>query len=245
MSEQPIFVVGMPRSGTTLVEQVIASHPLVFGAGERAAFEEVVTAAVKPGEPGYPRMVPPMTADDIRTLGTEYLARLNRVVPNGQRFTDKMPGNFTFAGLIHLALPKAKIIHVRRNPPDTCLSIYATSFEQPPKYAHDLGELGRYYRTYERLMAHWREVLPDGVMLDVQYEDVVNDIEGQARRLLSFCGLPWDDACISFQNRKGAVRTASAYQVRQPLYRRSMERWRGYEKHLGPLLAALEYDVKA
>jgi hypothetical protein len=150
-----------------------------------------------------------------------------------------MPENYKYAGLIHLALPNAKIVHVQRNPLDSCLSIFATSFENPPKYAHDLGELGRYYRRYQQLMAHWRAVLPEGVMLDVRYEDVVEDIEGQARRLLAFCGLEWDDACLAFHKKSGTVRTASAFQVRQPIYRRSMERWRNYEKHLAPLIAAL------
>jgi tetratricopeptide (TPR) repeat protein len=220
-SEQPIFIVGMPRSGTTLVEQIIASHPLVFGAGEQTAFSISVSA------------------DEIRKVGSDYLARMNRIVPDRRRFTDKMPENYKYAGLIHLALPNAKIVHVQRNPLDSCLSIFATSFENPPKYAHDLGELGRYYRRYQQLMDHWRAVLPEGVMLDVRYEDVVDDIEGQARRLLAFCGLEWDDACLAFHKKSGTVRTASAYQVRQPLYRRSMERWRNYEKHLGPLIAAL------
>jgi tetratricopeptide (TPR) repeat protein len=220
-SDQPIFIIGMPRSGTTLVEQIIASHPLVFGAGEQTAFSASVTA------------------DEIRKVGSDYLARMNRIVPNQGRFTDKMPDNYNYAGLIHLALPNAKIVHVRRNPLDSCLSMFSTNFENPPKYAHDLGELGRYYRRYQQLMAHWRTVLPEDAMIDVRYEEVVDDIEGQARRLIAFCGLDWDDACLAFHKRVGTVRTASAFQVRQPIYRRSMERWRNYEKHLAPLIAAL------
>ncbi len=238
-SDRPLFVIGMPRSGTTLVEQIIASHPRVFGAGEQKAFEDALTALVRPGEPGYPAMVPPMTAAEIKALGADYLARMKAVVPDEQRFTDKLPANYYFVGLIHLALPSAKIVHVRRNPLDTCLSIFSINFSDPPVFAYDLGELGRYYCAYERLMAHWRQVLPEGVMLNVQYEDVVDDIENQAHRLISFCGLPWDDACLAFHRQEGAVRTASAYQVRQPLFRSSMERWRAYERHLGPLLEAL------
>jgi hypothetical protein len=211
----------MPRSGTTLVEQIISSHPLVFGAGEQTAFSASVTA------------------DEIRKVGSDYLARMNRIVPDRRRFTDKMPGNYDYSGLIHLALPNAKIVHVSRNPLDSCLSMFSTNFAKPPKYANDLGELGRYYRRYQQSMAHWRAVLPEGTMLDVQYEDVVDDIEAQARRLIAFCGLDWDDACLAFHKKSGAVRTASAYQVRQPIYRRSMERWRNYEKHLGPLIEAL------
>jgi tetratricopeptide (TPR) repeat protein len=239
VSNLPIFVVGMPRSGTTLVEQIIASHPHVFGAGEHKSFQDALTALVRSGQPGFPDMVPSMTGAEIKALGTDYLARMAGFVPGGQRFTDKLPANYFFVGLIHLALPNAKIVHVRRNPVDTCLSIFSIDFTDAPMFAYDLGELGRYYRAYEQLMAHWRQILPQGVMLDVQYEDVVDDIEGQARRMVSFCGLPWDDSCLAFQSEGGAVRTASAYQVRQPLFRSSVERWRAYEKHLGPLLAAL------
>jgi tetratricopeptide (TPR) repeat protein len=238
-SDRPIFVIGMPRSGTTLVEQIIASHPLVFGAGEHTAFQDALTALVRPGQPGFPDMVSPMSGADFKKLGADYLARMSRFTPEGRRFTDKLPANYHFAGLIHLALPNARIVHVRRSPPDTCLSIFSIDFIDAPKFGYDLGELGRYYRAYEQLVAHWRRVLPEGVMLDVQYEDVVEDLESQARRLTSFCGLPWDNACLAFQNKGGAVRTASAYQVRQPLYRSSVERWRAYEKHLAPLLEAL------
>jgi tetratricopeptide (TPR) repeat protein len=239
-SDRPIFVIGMPRSGTTLIEQILASHPRVFGAGEQKKFEDALTALVQPGQPGYPAMIPPTTAAQIKALGADYLSRMSALVPHDRRFTDKLPANSNYVGAIHLALPKARIVQVRRDPLDTCLSIFSINFTDPPAFAYDLGELGRYYRAYERLMDHWRQVLPEGVMLDVQYEDVVDDIEGQARRMLAFCGLPWDDACLAFHRQEGTVRTASAYQVRQPIYRQSLGRWRAYEKHLGPLLEALE-----
>jgi hypothetical protein len=180
-----------------------------------------------------------MSGAEIKELGADYLARMSRFVPNGQRYTDKLPANYNFAGLIHLALPNAKIVHVHRNPLDTCLSIFSIDFNDAPQFAYDLGELGRYYHAYEQLMAHWRRLLPESAMIDLQYENLVENFENEARRLLTFCNLPWDDACLAFQTKGGMVRTASAYQVRQPLYRSSVGRWRVYAKHLGPLLTAL------
>src|SRR5690606_38133506 len=137
---------------------------------------------------------------EIKKLGADYIARMSELVPDGQRFTDKLPANYYFAGLIHLALPNAKIVHVRRNPIDTCLSVFSIDFADAPQFAYELGELGRYYRAYERLMAHWRALLPESALLEVRYEDVVGDLDSEARRLISFCGLPWDDACLSFQS---------------------------------------------
>ncbi len=240
LSERPIFILGMPRSGTTLVEQILSSHPDVFGAGEQKAFGEAIASLVRPGQPGYPMMVPTMTADRWQALGAAYLSRMAKMVPDQRRFTDKLPGNFYYIGLIHLALPNARIVHVQRNPIDTCLSMFSIRFNEPMEYTYDLGELGRYYRAYGRLMDHWRRVLPEGAMLDVQYEDVVDDIESQARRMLDFCGLPWDDACLAFHENKRPVLTSSVYQVRQPLYRSSLGRWKAYADQLGPLLEALD-----
>jgi tetratricopeptide (TPR) repeat protein len=239
-SDRPIFIIGMPRSGTTLVEQILASHPEVFGAGEQKKFGEAVAALVQPGQSDYPSMVPAMTAQQLQALGAAYLSAMAALVPDDRRFTDKLLANYNYVGLIHLALPNARIINVQRNTLDTCLSIFSIDFDDPPGFAYDLGELGRFYRAYERLMAHWRAVLPEGAMLDVRYEDMVDDSEAQARRMLAFCGLPWDDACLAFHRQERVVRTASAYQVRQPIYRQSLGRWRAYEKHLGPLLEALE-----
>ena len=152
--------------------------------------------------------------------------------------SDKAPGNYERIGLIHLILPRARIIHCHRDAMDTCLSCFKTQFREGNAYSYDLTELGHYYRTYQRLMDHWRQVLP-GTVFDVRYEDVVEDLETVARRLVKFCGLPWDDACLSFHETDRPVQTASAAQVRKPIYTTSLGRWRRYENHLGPLLEAL------
>jgi hypothetical protein len=160
--------------------------------------------------------------------------------PEAARITDKMPGNFIFAGLIHLALPKATILHAVRDPIDTCLSCFAVHFTRGHPHTYDLAELGRYYRRYRSLMDHWRRVLPSGRIVDVRYEDLVADLEGAARRIIAHCGLPWDARCLDFHRTERPVRTASAPQVRRPIYGNSVGRWRRYEPFLGPLLAELE-----
>ena len=170
------------------------------------------------------------------------MAGIKALAPTADRITDKMPANFQFVGLIHLALPNAAIIHTRRNPVDTCLSCFSKLFAGEQRFAYDLGDLGRYYRAYERLMAHWRSVLPEGAMLEVDYEEVVADLEGQARRIIAHCGLDWNDACLEFHKTERAVRTASVMQVRQPIYSSSVGRWRPYTHLLAPLFEALEID---
>jgi hypothetical protein len=157
--------------------------------------------------------------------------------------TDKMPSNYYFAGLIHLALPNAKIIHTVRDALDTCVSCFSILFSVAQNHTYDLGELGRYYKRYERLMAYWRTVLPASRILDVSYEAVVADLEGQARRIIAHCGLPWDDRCLVFHKTDRPVRTASAIQVRQPIYKTAVGRWRVYEQYLGPLFSALEHGA--
>lgn len=159
--------------------------------------------------------------------------------PSGERVTDKMPSNYYFAGLIHLALPNAKIIHSVRNPVDTCISCFSKLFTAEQNHTYDLRELGRYYKRYETLMAHWRRVLPAKTILDMRYEDVVADLEKQARRIIEYCGLPWDDRCLSFHETERPVRTASATQVRQPIYTSAVGRSRVYEGQLEPLLRGL------
>jgi tetratricopeptide (TPR) repeat protein len=241
LSPRPIFVLGMPRSGTTLVEQILASHPVVHGAGELETLSEVTRAIRGPnGAPiPYPSFVRDLDQSVLTGIGTRYLAAVNKRSPNAERVTDKMPSNFYFIGLIHLALPNAKIIHTIRDPVDTCVSCFSKLFTHGQDFSYDLGELGRYYKRYEHLMAHWRGVLPEGRILDVQYEDVVEDLETQARRILAHCELPWDDRCLSFHETERPVRTASVMQVRQPIYKSAVGRWRDYEEFLGPLLEAL------
>ncbi|MFA6283338.1 MAG: sulfotransferase [Desulfurivibrionaceae bacterium] len=238
-SDLPIFVLGMPRSGTTLTEQIIASHPLVHGAGE---LPDLLALAAKPKEggiDGYPLSLAGITKQELKELGQRYVDGLKARQPEAKHITDKMPANFNCIGLIHLMLPNAKIIHVKRNPVDTCLSGFTRLFNKSQYHSYDLAEIGRYYRNYAILMEHWRKVLPAGSFYEVQYENMVADHESEARALLAYCNLPWDDACLDFHKTKRNIRTASVTQVRQPIYTSSVERWRKYEAHLGPLLAAL------
>ncbi len=240
-SATPVFIVGMPRSGTTLVEQILASHPRVYGAGEIPIFERTMNGfrTSSAALPPFPHAAASLTGEQLRQLGRRYLRGVRAAAPGADRITDKMPANFRFVGPIHLALPKARIIHVRRDPIDTCISCFSIQFTGYQPHTHDLGELGRYYSAYERLMAHWRAVLPAGVMLEVQYEELIADFAAQAQRIVEHCGLAWDDACLSFHETQRPVQTASAIQVRRPLYRSSIGRWRPYAQHLGPLLQAL------
>jgi hypothetical protein len=179
-----------------------------------------------------------LSREDIAAVGRAYVGRLSRRAA-AERITDKMPSNFYFVGLIHLALPGAKIIHTNRNAADTCLSCFTKLFAGEQNQTYDLGELGRFYSAYHQLNAHLRAVLPAGAILDVQYDDVVADTESQARRILDYCGLEWDSRVLDFHRTERQVKTASATQVRKPIYGSSVARWRNYERHLGPLLAEL------
>jgi tetratricopeptide (TPR) repeat protein len=238
-STVPVFIVGMPRSGSTLVAQILASHPSVFAAGELDDFDSSIASLRDCLHVPFPELAETMSGEDFRQLGVSYIDAIRARSPEAARIIDKMPANFRFVGLIHLALPHARIIHTRRDPLDTCLSCFSTPFKGDHPHNYDLGELGRYYRAYQSLMQHWRHVLPKGVMLEVQYEDVVDDLEGQARRLVAHCALDWDDACLSFHETQRPVRTASVTQVRQPIYRSAVGRARVYGELLGPLKDAL------
>jgi tetratricopeptide (TPR) repeat protein len=244
-SERPVFVVGMPRSGTTLVEQIVASHPAVFGAGELITMREIVSSLASQAvenEP-YPRCVKTLDRDSATTLARYYQAHSERYAGSGvSRVVDKTPSNFLHLGLIALLFPNARIIHCRRSPLDTCLSMYFHNFADVTEAAYDLSDMGSYYRQYERLMEHWRTVLPLK-MLDVQYEHLVLTFDEVAHQLVDFLGLPWNEHCLTYYRNPRSVSTSSSWQVRQPVYSSSVDRWRNYEKHLGPLMQSLAKDV--
>jgi tetratricopeptide (TPR) repeat protein len=233
-SARSVFVVGMPRSGTSLAEQILASHPAIFGAGELPFWNSAASNESHPrsGEPSgdiYPR------------LAADYLRLLEKLSSGAQRVVDKMPANFLSLGLIHEALPNARIIHMRRNPIDTCLSIYFQHFKSAHSYADDLDDLVHYYSEYSRLVKHWRDALPEDVILDVPYESLIDDQEGWSRKMLQFVGMPWEPCCLDFHRAERSVMTASNWQVRQKINRSSVERWRNYEKFIGPLLSLPPY----
>ncbi len=225
-SDLPVFIVGMPRSGTTLVEQILSSHREIGAAGELSYWTDRLALAGSAlsggiGEAG------------LRRLADDYLALLRSAAPLERRVTDKMPANFLVLGLIHLVLPRARIIHCRRDPVDTCLSIYATPFSNPLDFAHDRADLVFFYQQYARLMTHWRSVIPRSRMLEIDYETLVAEPERATREMIDFCQLGWDEACLRHQDNQHLIMTPSLWQARQPVYRDAVERWRRYEGWLG------------
>ena len=239
--DTPIFVVGMPRSGTTLVEQIIASHPKVFGAGELNILKAAVGKQFPMSMPGgFPAGIADMPDKAFAEAGQAYLDMLHSRYPGYRHVTDKMPGNFLLVGFLHMMLPKAKIVHCARDAAATCLSIFKVHFRgDSHRYGYDLGELADFHNLYTDIMAHWHKVLP-GVVHDVCYEDFVADQEGQTRALIAHLGLPWDDKVLSFHETDRPVRTASAAQVRQPMYQGSVDLWKRYGDRLKPLLDRLD-----
>jgi tetratricopeptide (TPR) repeat protein len=238
-SQTPVFVIGMPRSGTSLTEQILASHPQVVGAGEvsfwNAAYDRYRDARREGRAAG----------ELIEGLARDYLRLLTELAGAAPRVVDKMPANFMYAGLIHAAFPRARIIHMRRQPLDTCLSIYFQNFFNIGPWAHDLEDLAHYYREYLRITRHWRSVLPATALLEVPYEGLIEDQEGWTRRMLEFVGLPWDPRCLEFERTERVVITASKWQVRQKISSASVGRWRRYERYLGPLREALGEEARA
>jgi tetratricopeptide (TPR) repeat protein len=234
-SAAPVFIVGMPRSGSTLVEQILASHRHVFGAGEIDDFDRVLDGLGSNGTRPALDVLASLPREAWRRAGADYVERVGRTAPGATRITNKRLDNFRMVGLIHMALPNARIIHARRDKRDTCVSCFSKQFVDPLPYTYDLGALSRYYDAYERVMAHWRAVLPAGVMIEARYEEIIGDLEGQARRIVAHCGLDWDPRCLAFHETERPVRTASKSQVRQPMFDSSVGRWRDYAAHLGPL----------
>jgi Tfp pilus assembly protein PilF len=225
LSDLPVLIVGTPRSGTTLTEQIISSHSSVAGAGEMDYWPRLGKSLMEQYSEGL-----------ARDLSDNYIAHLRQHSSTALRVTDKMPGNFQNVGIIHAALPNAKIVHVRRHPIDACLSIYFQNFPDGHAYKWDMAGLALFYEQYLRIMAHWRAVLPPGTMIEVRYEDIVEDIEGSSRRMMDFLGLPWEAGQLDFYRQERSVFTASKWQARQPIYKTSKEKWRQYDKCLGPLL---------
>jgi tetratricopeptide (TPR) repeat protein len=228
-SEVPIFIVGMPRSGTSLTEQILASHPEVFGAGELRFWDNALAtfrtqAATGGARDGF-----------IERTAHDYLERVRTAGDNARRVVDKMPANFLYAGLIHAVFPRARILHMQRHPIDTCLSMYFQNFVASSPFASDLADLAHYYSEYVRVTNHWRATLPATAWLDVPYEALIKDQEGWTRRMLDFLGLPWDARCLEFQRTERTVLTFSRWQVRQKIGAGSVGRWRNYEQYVAPL----------
>ena len=236
----PIFIVGLPRAGSTLLEQILASHSQVEGTMELADIPRLVsTLDLQPGSARFPGILESLTADDYRRLGEAYINDTKHYRVEGRPFfIDKMPNNFRYVGLLHLMLPNAKIIDARREPLACCFSNYKQLFASGQQFSYSLDDIGRYYRTYVRLMNHWDAVLP-GRVLRVQHEDVIEDLEGSVRRLLAYCGLEFEPACVEFHKTERRVHTASSEQVRRPINREGVDQWRNYEPWLGELRAAL------
>jgi len=236
----PIFVVGLPRSGSTLIEQILASHPMVDATFELPEGGRLITRINRERKDRvvYPEAVRDFDAEQWALIGRSYIDETFKYRRDAPYFVDKMPNNFASIGLLSLALPNAKFINTRRHPLDTCLSCYKQLFARGQPFTYDLLELGEYYLQYERLMAHWHALMP-GRVLYVHYEDMVADQAGQTRRLLEYCGLPWDDACLRYYQTERAIRTASSEQVRQPIYESSVGIWRNYAHELAPLIEIL------
>ncbi|MEE9143111.1 MAG: sulfotransferase [Gammaproteobacteria bacterium] len=235
--ETPVFVFGMPRSGTTLTEQIIASHPQAHGAGEMTAFGQIMTRIGNTfaREHADEDIVEALTPTIVQQIAEEYLSELRRDVDDSVlRISDKMPFSFIRLGMIALALPKARFVQCHRHPLDICLSNYFQLFTRGNSYSYDLDDIASFYCQYERLMAHWKKVLPIDIF-DIHYEELVDDLPAQAHRLVDHIGLEWDDACVDFHRTKRQVLTASSWQVRQPVYKSSVARWKRYEKFVEPL----------
>ncbi|SEK55566.1 Tetratricopeptide repeat-containing protein [Colwellia chukchiensis] len=243
-SEQaPIFIIGLPRTGTTLVERILESHQQVTSAGELNNFATILVEQCQQLNSRLPVKSHDLVALsqqlNFDQLGQAYLESVAQLVPETDILIDKMPLNFLYAGLIHKAIPKAKIIHLRRHPIDTCYAIYKKLFKNSYAFSYNLTEIANYYIAYHQLMQHWHTIMP-GVIYDIEYEQLVQDATKQTQQLLAFCQLPWQAQCLRFYDNKSASTTASAAQVRQPIYQHSVAKWRHYEQELAPLIHTLK-----
>jgi tetratricopeptide (TPR) repeat protein len=236
---RPVFVLGMPRSGTSLTEQILASHSQVAGAGELVYTNDTIGRAREMTGQALPQNLALLSGEQFRELGRYYMSRHSRANLGSRYVVDKTPGNYQYIGFLALALRQARFIHCHRDPVASCFAIYRIPFDAWHAYAHEQTALGRYYVRYWNLMQRWRELFP-GRILDVRYEDTVADVEKQSRRILDFLGLPFEEDILRFYETERLVRTPSASQVRQPIYRESVESWKKYQRHLGPLIDSLK-----
>lgn len=239
--DMPLFVVGMMRSGTTLAEQILSSHPNIGGVGEQLFWPENAGSSIKIFESAAPGSKPILDAMRLRRLANSYVDLLNKLSPDCVRVVDKMNTNYLLLGILSIAFPAARIIHMNRHPVDTCISIWATPVANEIDLCADKENLVFAYREYLRVMEHWREVISPERLLDVQYEELVSDQERVTRRMVEFCGVPWNDACLKPQDNIRSVKTPSVWQVRQPMYKTSMQRWRKYESCLGAFAQLLDH----
>jgi hypothetical protein len=238
-SELPVFIIGMPRSGTSLTEQILASHPEVFGAGEPRFWDSAFgafTSTARQSNAG---------ASAFSGMAGDYLAQVSASAGAARRVVDKMPANFLYAGLIHAVFPQAKFLHMQRHPFDTCLSIYFQNFSALHPYAADLDDLVHCYGQYVRITNHWRAVLPATTLLEIPYEALIEDQEYWSRRMLEFIGMPWNPQCLDFHQTQRVIITASRWQVRQRINAEAVGRWRNYEKYVAPLRPLLDLVASA
>ncbi len=244
-SEIPVFVIGMPRSGTTLTDTILSSHSLVESVGESTLIDRISREYLAKGKLEYPESLPEVSGEQVKEAAELYLEKISSVAgQETRRVVNKMPVNFFHLGVIALMFPKARIIYLKRNPLDNCLSCYFQRFfSRRLGWSTDLEQLGAFYRRHLEFMEHWKRVLPVPI-LEVRYEDLVNDFDNEARRIVEFCGLEWEDGCAQFHSSSKGVRTASAMQVRRPIYTSSVGRWKNYANHLGPLIDALGKEAR-
>jgi len=243
--DAPILIVGLPRSGSTLIEQILASHSMIERTMELPDLGRCIRAVsrARKDKVEYPEAVRDLSRTDTEALGQRYLDTTQRYRTGSPHFIDKMPNNFSNLGFLNMILPHAKVINARRHPLDSCLGSYKQLFYNGQSYTYDFFELGQYYLQYQRVMDHWHKVMP-GRILDVHYEDVVRDQEGQTRRMLEYIGVPFEEQCLRYWETERAINTASSEQVRQPIYTKGLNFWKHYEHHLGELIEILEPLLK-